>query len=120
MTEQQSKPLKGKHMTLFNAVVQLDWMRAVRFWLLVGIAITTWESASIFGVLLPRDMGGIHEHITSTGHRLHADAPEGSPFYHRPALLPAVVRRHEVLRPFSAWAMDRRHHACDLFLGMGV
>jgi len=41
MKEQQSMPLKGKYMNLFNAVVQLDWIRAVRFWLLVGIAITT-------------------------------------------------------------------------------
>jgi hypothetical protein len=36
-------------MNLINAVVHLDWIRAVRFWLSIGIATTAWESATLFG-----------------------------------------------------------------------
>jgi hypothetical protein len=57
MTEQQSKPSKGKHMNLFNAVVHLDWIRAVRFWLLIGIATTARESATLFGRALAEKCG---------------------------------------------------------------
>lgn len=39
-------------MNLFNAVVHLDWIRAVRFWVLIGIAITAWEFATLFGPAL--------------------------------------------------------------------
>jgi hypothetical protein len=44
-------------MNLFNAVVHLDWIRAVRFWLLVGIATTAWESATLFGRALATRYG---------------------------------------------------------------
>jgi hypothetical protein len=44
-------------MNLFNAVVHLDWIRAVRFWLLIGIATTAWESATLFGRALAERCG---------------------------------------------------------------
>jgi hypothetical protein len=57
MTEQRSKPSKGKHMNLFNAVVHLDWIRAVSFWLLIGIVTTAWEFATLFGRALAARYG---------------------------------------------------------------
>lgn len=44
-------------MNLFNAVVRLDWIRAVSFWLLIGIASTAWESATLVGRALAARCG---------------------------------------------------------------
>jgi hypothetical protein len=44
-------------MNLFNAVVHLDWIRVVSFWLLIGIATTAWESATLFGRALAARYG---------------------------------------------------------------
>jgi hypothetical protein len=35
-------------MNLINTVVHLDWIRAVRFWLLIGTATAAWEFATLF------------------------------------------------------------------------
>jgi hypothetical protein len=44
-------------MNLINAVVHLDWIHAVRFSLLIGIAITGWECATLIGRTLAAKYG---------------------------------------------------------------
>jgi hypothetical protein len=47
---QDSVPsLKELHMEFFHSLMQLDWTRAVRFWLLVGVAVSAWTAALLFG-----------------------------------------------------------------------
>jgi hypothetical protein len=36
-------------MEFFHSLMQLDWARAVRFWLLVGVAVSAWTAALLFG-----------------------------------------------------------------------
>jgi hypothetical protein len=35
-------------MTLFDTIMQLDWTRAARMWMLVGAALATLEAAYLF------------------------------------------------------------------------
>ena len=44
-------------MDLLNTVMQLEWIRAVRFWLLIGVGIAAWESAILFGRALAATVG---------------------------------------------------------------
>jgi hypothetical protein len=44
-------------MHLLNAVLQLDWIRAVRFWIIIGIAVAALESATLFGRALAAKYG---------------------------------------------------------------
>lgn len=44
-------------MNLLHTVMQLDWDRAIRFWLLIGAAISTWESATLLGRALASTYG---------------------------------------------------------------
>lgn len=44
-------------MNLLTAVLQLDWIRLVRFWMIIGIMIAAWESASLFGRALAATYG---------------------------------------------------------------
>ena len=41
--------LKEPHMEFFDSLMQLDWTRAARFWLLVGAAVSAWNAAVLFG-----------------------------------------------------------------------
>lgn len=36
-------------MEIFHSLMQLDWTRAARFWLLVGTGVSAWNAAVLFG-----------------------------------------------------------------------
>jgi len=36
-------------MEFFDSLMQLDWTRAARFWLLVGAGASAWNAAVLFG-----------------------------------------------------------------------
>jgi len=44
-------------MEILHAITQLDWTRAVRFWLLVAIGVTSWESVALFARALAVTFG---------------------------------------------------------------
>jgi hypothetical protein len=36
-------------MEFFDILMQLDWTRAARLWILIGAVLCTWEAAHLFG-----------------------------------------------------------------------
>ncbi len=41
-------------MDIITVLTQVDWIRALRFWLLVGSGLAAWEAASTFGHALAK------------------------------------------------------------------